>query len=138
MTSMQVPINSIVEGEVDTAEDQQKRQTLISVTSDMVARLYSTMFLVDQATSLSSFGFERAELYKQSLMAAVDKLEQQFPMLAEFDVKVDVSAETGNIIVTGTNDFTNTILDFIRVASQSPMTDLAEESDPRVDESDHE
>lgn len=127
MSSMNIPINTVVEGEVDTAQDQQKRHRLIAVTSDMVSRLYSVMFLVDQATALSSFGSEKVELYKQGLSAAVNQLQREFPILSEFDVTVAVSAETGNIVLSGNNDFTNTILDFIRIASQSPITDLAEQ-----------
>lgn len=123
-SGLKIPVTEILQGEVHTAEELERQQDVVEVTSDLINRLYSAMFLTNRAVRFNeSVGPETVVAYKAILTEAVDLLAKEFSLMHDFAFDVRLNEETGNFIVNGTNQMSKTILGFIQMAVRAPITE---------------
>ncbi|MFY0658113.1 MAG: hypothetical protein JXR12_15350 [Neptunomonas phycophila] len=123
-SGLKIPVTEILEGEVHTAEEQERQQDVIEVTTDLISRLYGAMFLTNRAVTFNKpSGPESAVAYKAILTEAVELLAQEFSQMKEFSFEVRLNEETGNFIVSGNNHFSKTMIGFIQMAIRAPITE---------------
>lgn len=120
--SLQVPISEVIEGDVHTADEIDRQQDVIEVNSDLISRLYGVMFLVNRTVSFQDFvGPEMVPVFRQLLTEAIDSMKPTFSQLEDFAFEVSLNEDTGNFIVSGTNNYSRTILGFIQMAVRAPV-----------------
>ena len=138
-TGLNIPITEILQGEVHTTEEQKLQHDVVEVTTDLIGRLYSAMFLTNRALRFNeSVGPEAVVAYKATLTEAVKLLAQEFSLMQDFAFEVRLNEETGNFIVSGSNHMSKTILGFIQMAVRAPITERRDVNYEQIAENDHE
>lgn len=117
---------SIPDYSLDPEHNDTLRST-IEVSVDLLSRLYSGLYILQQAVSTIPWGEERAPMAKELIQTRlINPLAKTFPDMNDFEFDV-VFNDSGNMIVQGKNMFSATLLQAIRASLLSP-TAIRQES----------
>lgn len=107
----------------DPYENDNIRST-IDVSVDLLQRLYSGLYILQHTLSTAYIGdVERSVIAKEVIQTKlINPLTNRFPDMADFDFNVSFN-DNGNMIVTGNNFFTSTLLNAIAQSLISPVED---------------
>lgn len=127
-TSLRDVVGDDVSGLSSMVDTEAVRNT-ISVSVDLLQRLYSGMYILNQTVMSSNFGPETPAILEQVLRTKlIEPLTRTFPDMAEFEFSVKMN-EHNNIIVEGGNTFSSTLLNAIHQSLHAPVAEVeADES----------
>jgi hypothetical protein len=128
--TVNVPLSKLIENPVNTEFDENNQNVIqtIDVAVDMLQRLYSGIYILNQTVSRTSGLEEHAAIFEELLRTKlIEPLSNVFPDLTMFDAKVtyinDYHRDAPQLVLTGRNTFTSTILHALQTSLRSPVAE---------------
>lgn len=122
--SLGTSLSAIASGSTkSTITDTDAVRNTISVSVDLMQRLYSGMYILYQTITPANCGPETPAILEHVLQTRlIDPLSKTFPDMVNF--KFQVSMNDTGVIVSGGNAFSNTILNAIDQSIHAPVTEI--------------
>lgn len=112
--------------QVKSIDSNANVQSVINTTTDVINRLFCTMYLLHQSFAGVKHLPETQINFSVALNRAVATIASTYPDLKHFDVTV-----TEQLVIVGNNEYTNSLLSFIKRVANTPVTEINPDNPPQ-------